>query len=90
MEMDNRHRCQLCNRRSTRSNNLKNHIKTKRNKVSLRFSCYLCRKFFKEKDKYLRHIDNHKEGHSFVLYKHAFDKTIQIFRKQAFSKLHFA
>ena len=38
-------------------------------------------KKFKEQDKYLRHIDNHKEGISFVLYKQAFDKTIQIFRK---------
>ena len=38
-------------------------------------------KFFKEQDKYLKHIDNHKEGLSFVLYKQAFDKTIQIFRK---------
>ena len=81
MEVDNRHRCQLCNRRFTRSNNLKNHIKTKHDKVSLSFSCYLCRNFFKEQDKYLRHIDNHKEGLSFVLYKQAFDKTIQIFRK---------
>ena len=81
MEVDNRHRCQLCNRRFTRSNNLKNHIKTKHDKVSLCFSCYLCRKNFKEQDKYLRHIDNHKEGLSFVLYKQAFDKTIQIFRK---------
>ena len=81
MEVDNRHRCQLCNRRFTRSNNLKNHIKTKHDKVSLSFSCYLCRKNFKEQDKYLRHIDNHKEGLSFVLYKQAFDKTIQIFRK---------
>ncbi len=81
MEVDNRHRCQLCNRRFTRSNNLKNHIKTKHDKVSLSFSCYLCRKNFKEQDKYLRHIDNHKEGLSFVLYKQVFDKTIQIFRK---------
>ena len=81
MEVDNRHRCQLCNRRFTRSNNLKNHIKTKHDKVSLSFSCYLCRKNFKEQDKYLKHIDNHKEGLSFVLYKKAFDKAIQIFRK---------
>ena len=63
MEVDNRHRCQLCNRRFTRSNNFKNHIKAKHDKVSLSFSCY------------------HKEGLSFVLYKQAFDKTIQIFRK---------
>ena len=81
MEVDNRHRCQLCNRRFTRSNNLKNHIKTKHDKVSLSFSCYLCRKIFNEQDKYSRHIDNHKEGLSFVLYKQVFDKTIQIFRK---------
>ena len=81
MEVDNRHRCQLCNRRFTRSNNLKNHIKTKHDKVSLSFSCYLCRKNFKEQDKYLKHIDNHKEGLSFVLYKKAFDKAVQIFRK---------
>ena len=69
------------NRRFTRSNNLKNHIKTKHDKLSLSFPWYLCRKNFKEQDKYLRHIDNHKEGFSFVLYKQAFDKTIQIFRK---------
>ena len=81
MEVDNRHRCQLYNIRFTRSNNLRRHIKTKHDKVSLSFSCYLCRKNFKEQDKYLRHIDNHKEGLSFVLYKQAFDKTIQIFRK---------
>ena len=81
MEVDNRHRCQLCKRRFTRSNNLKSHIKTKHDKVSLSFSCYLCRKNFKEQDKYLKHIDNHKEGLSFVLYKKCFDKAIQIFRK---------
>ena len=38
-------------------------------------------KKIKEQDKYLKHIDNHKEGLSFLLYKQAFDKTIQIFRK---------
>ena len=75
MEVDNRHRCQLCNRRFTRSNNLKNHIKTKHGKVNLSFSCYLCRKIFNEQDKYLKHIDNHKEGLSFALYKKACDKT---------------
>ena len=37
--------------------------------------------FFKEQGKYLKHIDNHKEGLSFVLYKKAFDKAVQIFRK---------
>ena len=79
MEVDNRHRCQLCNRRFTRSNNLKNHIKTKHDKVSLSFSCYLCRKKFKEQDRYLKHTDNHKEGLCFVLYKQAFDKITQIF-----------
>ena len=29
----------------------------------------------------MKHIDNHKEGIRFVLYKHAFQKTLQIFRK---------
>ena len=81
MEVDKRHRCEICSRRFTRSNNLKNHIKNKHDNVSLSFSCYLCRKNFKEQDKYLKHIDNHKEGLSFVLYKNAFDKIIQIFRK---------
>ena len=81
MEVDNRHRCQVCNRRFTRSYNLKKHIQIKHDKVSLSFSCYLCRKNFRKQDKYLRHIDNHKEGLSFVLYKQAFDKTVQIFRK---------
>ena len=81
MEVDNRHRCQVCNRRFTRSYNLKKHIQIKHDKVSLSFSCYLCRKNFWKQDKYLRHIDNHKEGLSFVLYKQAFDKTVQIFRK---------
>ena len=81
MEVDNRHRCQVCNRRFTRSYNLKKHIQIKHDKVSLSFSCYLCRKKFWKQDKYLRHIDNHKEGLSFVLYKQAFDKTVQIFRK---------
>ena len=81
MEVDNRHRCQVCNRRFTRSYNLKKHIQIKHDKVSLSFSCYLCRKNFLKQDEYLRHIDNHKEGLSFVLYKQAFDKTVQIFRK---------
>ena len=81
MEVDKRHRCEICSRRFTRKSNLKNHIKNKHDNVSLSFSCYLCRKNFKEQDKYLKHIDNHKEGLSFVLYKNAFDKIIQIFRK---------
>lgn len=81
MDTDKRFRCEICSRQFTRSNNLKTHIKTKHDNVSLSFSCYLCRKNFIEQEKYLKHIDNHKEGLSFVLYKKAFDKTIQIFRK---------
>ena len=81
MEVDKRHRCEICSRRFTRKSNLKNHIKNKHDNVSLSFSCYLCRKNFKEQDKYLKHIDNHKEGLSFVLYKQAFSDTIQVFRK---------
>jgi hypothetical protein len=81
MDTDKRFRCEICSRQFTRSNNLKTHIKTKHDNVSLSFSCYLCRKNFIEQEKYLKHIDSHKEGFSFVLYKKAFDKTIQIFRK---------
>ena len=81
MDTDKRFRCEICSRQFTRSNNLKSHIKTKHDNVSLSFSCYLCRKNFIEQEKYLKHIDSHKEGLSFVLYKKAFDKTIQIFRK---------
>ena len=47
----------------------------------MNFSCYLCKKNFKDQENYLRHIDNHKEGLSFVLYKSAFDRAIKIFRK---------
>ena len=79
MEVDIRHRCQLCNRRFTRSNNLKNHIKTKHDKVSLSFSCYLCRKNFKEQDKYLKHIDNHKEDPSFFIQKKPLLKQFKLF-----------
>ena len=81
MDTDKRFRCEICSRQFTRSNNLKTHIKTKHDNVSLSFSCYLCRKNFIEQEKYLKHIDSHEEGLSFVLYKKAFDKTIQIFRK---------
>ena len=81
MDTDKRFRCEICSRKFTRSSNLKTHIKTKHDNVSLSFSCYLCRKNFIEQEKYLKHIDSHKEGLSFVLYKKAFDKTIQIFRK---------
>ena len=81
MDTDKRFRCEICSRQFTRSNNLKTHIKTKHDNVSLSFSCYLCRKNFIEQEKYLKHIDSHKEGLSFVLYKKAFNKTIQIFRK---------
>lgn len=74
-------RCTICNRTFTRSNNLKKHIKIKHDHISLDFSCYLCRKNFKDQEKYLLHIDGHKEGLSFVLYKKAFERTIQVFRK---------
>ena len=60
---------------------MKVHIKTKHDKVSLDFSCFLCRKNFKKQENYLKHIENHKEGLSFVLYKKAFNNEIQIFRK---------
>ena len=81
MDTDKRFRCEICSRKFTRSSNLKTHIKTKHDNVSLSFSCYLCRKYFIDQKKYLKHIDSHQEGLSFVLYKTAFDKTIQIFRK---------
>ena len=81
MDTNKRFRCEICSRNFTRSSNLKTHIKTKHDNVSLSFSCYLCRKNFIQQEKYLKHIDRHKEGLSFVLYKKAFDKAIQIFRK---------
>ena len=81
MDTDERFRCEICIRQFTRSNNLKTHIKTKHDNVSLSFSCYICRKIFIEQERYLKHIDSHEEGLSFVLYKKAFNKTIQIFRK---------
>ena len=81
MESNKKHTCEICDRKFTRSSNLKTHIKTKHDKVSLDFSCYLCRENFKNQEKYLKHIDNHTEGLSFILYKKAFDNAIQIFRK---------
>ena len=81
MDTDKKFRCEICSRNFTRSSNLKTHIKTKHDNVSLSFSCYLCRKNFIQQEKYLKHIGSHKEGLSFVLYKKAFDKAIQIFRK---------
>ena len=60
---------------------MKVHIKTKHDKVGLDFSCFLCRKNFKKQENYLKHIENHEEGLSFVLYKKAFNNEIQIFRK---------
>ena len=81
MDTNKKFRCEICSRNFTRSSNLKTHIKTKHDNISLSFSCYLCRKNFIQQEKYLKHIDSHKEGLSFVLYKKAFDKAIQIFRK---------
>ena len=81
MEPNKRFNCEICSQKFTRSSNLKIHVKTKHDKVSLSFSCYLCRKNFKKQDRYLQHIDSHKEGLSFVLYKKAFDEAVQIFRK---------
>lgn len=69
MESNKKHTCEICERKFTRSSNLKTHIKTKHDKVSLDFSCYLCRENFKNQEKYLKHIDNHTEGLSFILYK---------------------
>ena len=79
--MDKKHICKICNRKFTRGSNLNTHIKTKHNNVSLTFSCYLCRKNFRKQEKYLRHIERHKEGLNYTLYKKAFDGAVQIFRK---------
>ena len=73
--------CEICGRRFTRSHNLNNHIIVKHEYVSLKYSCYLCRKNFKKQDDYLKHTSKHKEGLSFVLYTKVFNQTIQIFRK---------
>ena len=62
MENAKKFNCKICDRNFTRSGNLKLHVATKHNKVSLDFSCYLCRKNFRKQEKYLKHIDNNKEG----------------------------
>ena len=74
--------CNICTRKFSRNYNLKIHIRSKHDHSDLNFSCYLCRKNFKNQATYLDHIDQHKEGLSFVLYKKAFDKTIIIYRKK--------
>ena len=79
--MDIKHICKICNRKFTRVSNLNTHINTKHNNVSLTFSCYLCRKNFRKQEKYLKHIERHKEGLNYTLYKKAFDGAVQIFRK---------
>ena len=71
--MDKKHICKICNRKFTRGSNLNTHINTKHNNVSLTFSCYLCRKNFRKQEKYLKHIERHKEGLNYILYKRAFD-----------------
>ena len=76
MEVDKGHRCEVCNKKFTRSNNLKNPIQANYDKISLRFSCYLCRNIFKEQDKYLKHIGDHKEFLSFVIHKKLYSSSI--------------
>ena len=59
MSSEQKYMCEICGSRFTRSYNLNNHIKVKHEYVSLKYSCYLCRKNFKKQDDYLKHIDNH-------------------------------
>ena len=74
--------CNICTRKCTRKYNSKIHIRSKHDHSDLKFSCYLCQKNFQNQETYSDHIDQHKEGLSFVLYKKAFDKTIIIYRKK--------
>ena len=67
--------CDIYNRTFTRSNNFKKDIKIKHDHISLDFSWYLQRKNFKDQEKYLLHIDGHKEGLCFVLYEKVFERT---------------
>ena len=81
MDVGKKHLCEICNQKFTRLCNLKTHIKVKHQLTSLKFSCYLCKQNFKKQTDYLEHIDNHKEGIKFVLYKDVFDGTMQVFHK---------
>ena len=81
MEIEKKHVCSICKQKFTRKSNLKSHTKVKHDLISLKFSCYLCKRNFKNQSEYLQHIDNHKEGINFVLYKDVFDGTMQVYRK---------
>ena len=81
MESNKKHVCSVCNQKFSRKSGLKRHMSVKHEYLSLNYSCYLCRKNFKTQHTYLKHIDSHKEGLNFVLFKQAFDDTVQIFRK---------
>ena len=49
--------CNMCTRKFSRNYNLKIHIRSKNDHSDLNFSCYLCRKNFRNQETYLNHID---------------------------------